>query len=314
MDTYRLRSARAPRHFGVAAALSLLSPGLGHIYCGLLRRGLAVWTICLSILLVMLFGWARWLFVPVVPLVILGMAAAATQLALIGDLHRWCARHGADYTLHPLNHPVAYLGLFLGLWVLPLVLAGGGVASWYVGSLEVRDEGMFPRLLVGDRVLFERDAYVARAPAPGELVVVGAAGRPGTVGRVIATEGSVVQLRDAQPVVDGEPVLRRRVEGLRVPRFGVGPQAASLASLEGYLERAGAREYLVTYGRVRPPTPDPSPITLGPDELFVVGDNRDKGLVGRYPRSAVRGRPRYVWSSFDERGERRDGRVGLEVR
>jgi hypothetical protein len=314
VDTYRLRSPRVPRHFGVAAALSLLTPGLGHIYCGLLRRGLAVMAICLATLLLLLFGWARWLFVPVVPLAILAMAGVATQFALIGDLSRWCARHGADFELRPLNHPVAYLGLFLGLWVLPLVLAGGAVASWYVGSFEVRDEAMFPRLLVGDRVLFERDAYLARAPAPGELVIVAPVGRPGTVGRVIATEGSVVQLRDARPVVDGEPILRRRVEGLRVPRFGVGPLAASLASLEGYLERAGAREYLVTYDRLRPTMGDPSPITLGPDELYVVGDNRDKGAARRYPVSAVKGRPRYVWGSFDERGDRRDGRVGLELR
>lgn len=311
-------SSKAPRSLWRAVALTLLMPGLGHIYCGQVRRGLVVWGAVLTALLVGLYTWARWLLVPVAPLLGAAFSWGLLQLALGGDLARFVREHGADYHVGPVNHPLAYVAAFLGLAVLPLLVGCVVTATVQVGSVEVETRAMFPHLLPGDRVLFDRTAYLRHAPAEGDLVVVAWPPSGRLIARVVATGGRTVGLRDGRPIVDGRPIERGRVVGLRVPRFGTGRDAHDLAALSGYLERLGGNAYVVTYDRERAALSDPAPVVLREDELYVLGDNRDEAVrlrhFGRVRSAAIRGRPRYVWASFDPAGEGRYGRVGKEVR
>ncbi len=311
-------SSQAPRSLWRAVALTLLMPGLGHIYCGQVRRGLAVWGAVLAALLVGLYAWARWMLVPVVPLVGAAFSWVLLQAALAGDLSRFVREHGAEYRVRPVNHPLAYVAAFLGLAVLPLVVGGVVTPTAWVGSVEVQTRGMFPHLLPGDRVLYDRTAYAARPPEAGDLVVVAWPPSGRLVARVVATGGRTVALREGRPIVDGRPIERGRVVGLRVPRFGSGRDAEDLEALSGYLERQGGNAYIVTYDRKRSLLDDPSPVVLRSDELYVLGDNRDEAVrlrhYGRVPTAAIHGRPRYVWASFDADGETREGRVGRELR
>ncbi len=300
----------------LAGLLTVSMPGLGHIYCGRVRRGLAVWA---GLLLVIIGGglaWARWLFVPVGPLIVAAGAWVALQVVLWSDLAIFIERHGEQYQLRPVNHGLSYLAIWLGLGVLPLTVLAVVVERFMVSSVVVDDEAMFPGLLPGDRVLFERDAFTEHPPQPGELVVVARSTDPPRVARVVAAGGETVHLRDARPVIDGVEPAHEPVEGLRVERFGA-DQQARLDALKGFVERRGRGAYVVTYDRAaRRAGPDPAPASLAPDEIFVLGDNRDEALArrlfGRVPLRAVQGRPRYIWVSVDDEGLR-PGRVGLEV-
>lgn len=307
-----------PRRPGVALALGLLMPGLGHLYCGELRLGLAIWLGVLAVCATLPLLWARWLFVPLLPAIVFGVAWLALQVVLARDLLRRVRRDGPAFRLRPFNHPVTYLAFWLGLGVLPLYVTGEVVTGLFVGSLEVADHSMFPKLLPGDRLLFDRWTFRERDPTPGELVVVTWPPAGPLVTRVIATAGHTVQLREGRPVIDGAPLPRTPLDELRVARFGDGAEAERLAGLDGFEEQNGPHAYVVTYDRLESATDDPPPVTLGPAEIFVLGDNRLDALgsrrFGRLPVDAVVGSPRYVWASLADDGGLRDGRVGWSVR
>ncbi len=294
----------------------MLMPGLGHIYCGRVGRGLLVWAAALGFGAFTTWAWLRYSLTPLMPVVLLAFGWTMLQLALVGDLARFVRSHGADYRLRPVNHPLAYVAIFLGLGVLP-VLVGGLVASWRVGSIEVRSMAMFPQLLPGDRVLYDRRAFGRERPDRGDLVVVAWPEAPRQVARVLAAGGETIELRDGRPVVDGAQLGGLEVGALRVPNLS-GPDTDALAALEGHIERAGLFSYVVTYDIGRGISRDPPPVVLADDELFVLGDNRDDALrserYGRVRVDDVVGRPRYVWASWDRAGRARPGRAGLELR
>jgi signal peptidase I len=62
------------------------------------------------------------------------------------------------------------------------------------------------------------------------------------------------------------------------------------------------------------------PFELGPDELFVVGDNRDNSHDSRLwpagpgvPLDNVKGRAWLVWLSFEEGGQMDSSRIGFRL-
>lgn len=295
--------------------MTLLMPGLGHVYCGRVRQGLLVWSGVLVIALAAAVFWARWFFLPDVPLILGGVALLALDAVLIADLWRWIRQAGALYQLRPVNHPLTYIGVSLGLGALPVFIAATVIGHGYVGSTRVDTYAMFPTFLPGDAVLFDRAAYADRAPGSGELVVI-RRGLELRVARVIATGGQTVRLFDGRPSVVGRPIARRPLSDLHVPRFAI-PERARLADLDGFWEVNGARQYVVTYAKGLQARPTLS-LTLDADEIFVLSDNRDARRQpladGRIRRVDVVGRPQCIWASEDASLGIRPGRAGLGVR
>lgn len=306
--------AVAPRRLGVAFALGLAMPGLGHIYCGQVRRGLSIWAAAGGLLALALAVFAELLFVPWLPALVVLAGWAILQTALLAERGRYVREHGARYRLSPINHWLCYLAVFLGLWVLPAVV-GVGLLRARVGSVAVASDAMFPWLLPGDHLLVDRDAFAARAPEVGELVVLSGPAGP-RVARVVAIAGQTVHLRDGRPVIDGAPAPLTPVGALSVARFQ-GALAARLDALAGFIEHNGERPYLVTYDAAGAARSEPPPVRVGAEQLYVLGDNRDAALrdrdFGRVELAAVSGRPTAVWLSVDDDGAPRAGRVGVRV-
>lgn len=309
------RAQASPRSLVRAALLTLAMPGLGHVYCGRARHGLLVWLGVLAVALGGAIFWARWFFLPDVALILGGVALLALDAVLIADLARWVRASGATYQLRPVNHPLTYVGVGLGLGALPVFIAATVLAHGYVGSARVETYAMFPAFLPGDAVLFDRAAYADRPPVNGELVVV-RQGQRLRVARVIATAGQTVRLFDGRPSIVGRPIARRPLVDLNVPRFTPADRAR-LAGLDGYWEVNGGRQYVVTYAKGLQARQTVS-LTLGPDEVFVLGDNRDarRGPLsqGRVPAANILGRPQCIWASTDSAADVRPGRAGLGVR
>ena len=300
----------------LAVLLALLMPGLGHVYCGEMGRGLRYWAVCFAALFLAFSSWLYWLYVPWLPLAVLLLGWAFVVGVQVADLWRMVQEGGRRYALRQSNHGVVYLSLFLGLWGGPLMLGQHIVRRARVGVVAIDDRDMFPKLLEGDRVLYDRAAYREHPPGLGDLVVVRWAVGGLRVARVVATGGHTVALQGGRPTVDGQPLPWARVDDLRVPALGDGPDALELAGMTAWSEAPGEGGYVVTYGTT--PPNDPPPVVLTPGELFVMGDNRTEALeggrFGRIAAEGVLGRPRFVFASRTPEGVSRDGRIGWPVR
>ena len=155
-------------------------------------------------------------------------------------------------------------------WLIELLatFAAVLVLRLFVVSLaRIRGRSMLPTLHDRDLALVWRLPYLLRRPRRGEVVICHYPGRKmkhlpfpqAFVKRVIGLPGDTVEWQEGVLLLNGEP--------LREP----------------YLDPARCRSR-----RTRPPR------TLGPDEYYVLGDNRDSSndsrSVGPLRHRAIRGR------------------------
>jgi signal peptidase I len=162
--------------------------------------------------------------------------------------------------------------LVIGGVLMALLLLGGGAvvlalrsAGWSPGgsTVHVIGSAMAPTVADGDYLVIQ--PYAGSAPRQGDIVEMRDpydASRS-FIKRVVAGPGQTVLIRSAQVIVDGQPVA------------------------EPYVTQ---EPWTVTANW--PPTG--SAVTLGPDEFFVLGDNRnhssDSRVFGPVHRADIQGR------------------------
>lgn len=160
--------------------------------------------------------------------------------------------------------------------------------SWIFQSFFVPSPSMEPNLLEGDKLFGTKYDFILREPRRGEMVIfepppaaLRATGRGPEgarelwVKRAVAGPGDVVQVAGGVVTVNGEDLVEPYADPVTPGWYG--------------------------------------PITLGPDEWFVLGDNRDNSTDSRawgpVPAENLRGRPGFIWYPWDRFGRvsSRDG-------
>jgi signal peptidase I len=265
----------------LAVSLSLLSAGVGHLYCGRIAKGLPLYF--------------AWLLVP------LGIAIAAllppspTSLVLLVllpvvvvfcvylyaamDAWRLASRIGSDYSLRDYNRAAVY-------WLLiavQLIYAIGlivGVRGLVYEAFKVPSSSMSPTILPGDRFLARKLLAQDRFPKRGDLIVYRnptATGATKYVGRVVAVAGDKLEISGERVVINGKALERDRVPDESLKHLGDQSQGRV-----AYEENSGHR-YLVAYGGAtdgeRPPHDFEA--TIPDRHVFVLGDNRDRSNDSR---------------------------------
>ncbi|MBI2220836.1 MAG: signal peptidase I [Acidobacteria bacterium] len=137
-----------------------------------------------------------------------------------------------------------------------LVVVSIAVFGWVLVPVRTYGPSMLPTYASGSFHIVNRSAYGYRGPARGDVVAVRLAGwRVVYVKRIIGLPGERIAIRDGIVFVDG---------------------------------RAIDEPYVVRRGEWNVPE-----LTLGPDEFFVVGDNRgmrmDQHEFGRVKRERIAG-------------------------
>jgi signal peptidase I len=136
---------------------------------------------------------------------------------------------------------------------------------WVAEPRFIPSNSMEPTLQVGDRLIIEKVSYYLHPPEAGDIVVFhappqlypyGYGPEQAFIKRVVAVPGQTVTITGQQVYVDDEPLL------------------------EPYIQA--------------PPAYEMSPVTVPPNMLFVLGDNRnnsnDSHVWGILPQSNVIGR------------------------
>ncbi len=292
-----------------AALLSLFLPGLGQVYARRLRAGamFAAASIGIDGLFILLHqanGPAT--LTPAVLAVFLVLALGTVALNITAAVHAWRAeRRGHDrappgWRRSTWTWFVVLVGINLVFEVMP------GDLDW--NAFVVPSESMLPTLQVGDRFI-SLDSEAARsALVPGDVIVflLPRDGRTDYVKRLVAMPGQTVEMRHGTLWIDGREVPREDL-GL------AGPPAETDAR-RWRLTLPNGRRYVVLKTHAGGMLDDTPATTLGPDQLFVMGDNLDNSLdsrvpsaVGPVPRELVVGRAAVIFWSRDP------GRIGTAV-
>ncbi|MEF2231580.1 MAG: signal peptidase I [Pseudodesulfovibrio sp.] len=264
----------------LALVLSLLAVGAGQLYNGQWRKGL-------------LFFGAEALLGGLLCLALSAPAGLAAGLAVLLGFNLYVAadafrtaRRLSAYRLAPCNR----------VWIYALAVAAGvGVGAAAQAVLEARffqsykapSGSMIPALRVGDH--FMAGILSPSDPVRRGDVVVFWEERSGKhfVKRVVGLPGETVAIEFRRVLIGGEPLAEPYV-------FHQLPD-----------ERMPLRDAM-------------APVRLGPDEYFLMGDNRERShdsrWLGPVPRGRMRARALYVYFPGPTPEGGRFARLGAAVR
>jgi len=180
-----------------------------------------------------------------------------------------------------------------------------------VEAFRIPSGSMENTLLIGDFLFVNKALYGAEVPLVGarlpafrepkrrDVVVFDSVEEPGVnvVKRVIGMPGDTISMEGNVVHVNGRPL--DEPYAIRTDP-GSDPEHPQM--------RGWQVRYLAGRGReiYRPTLKNWGPLVVPPDSFFVMGDNRDNSYDSRYwgflGRDRIRGRPLFIYYSFDRNG------------
>jgi len=291
-----------------AVVLSLIMPGLGHIYCGRIVKGIIL-AFLSSILIPVTFATLSVSHSTVRIAIIIATLFASLVVWLVAIIDSWyTARHTTDsYTLKDYNRWYVYI-------ILILMSTGNStqisfnVRSNLVEAFRVPVASNYPTIVPNDRFLANKRAYKTSDPKKGDLIVFlnPKNRRINYIKRVVAIAGDTVEIKDGQLYVNDQKLQRRMLpqstlDNIRIKVIG--------EPLEGdvFEEINGDAKYKIFLAEHKTPG-DFAKITVPEHHCFVLGDNRnlsrDSRHFGPIPLVTIKGRADYLywpakdWSRF----------------
>jgi signal peptidase I len=288
-----------------AGLLSLFVPGLGQVYAQRYRAalGFAAASIAIATGFVVLLKTTGPLLTGWVLAAFMGLALATFALNTAAAAHAVRAVRRTEVWARPgwrrstWTWGAVLIAISLGFEAVPDDL------GWH--AFVVPSESMRPTLEVGDRFVAVGTEAARAAVAPGDVIVFLLPRDRTTdyVKRLVALPGQTVEMRHGRLWIDGR----------EVPHADLGPAGPGVRRWR--LTLPNGRAYEVLKATARGPLDDTPPVTLGPDELFVMGDNLDDSLdsrvpsaVGPVPRELVVGRVDVIFWARDR------ARIGRAIR
>ena len=319
----------------LGCVLTLMMPGLGHIYNGRLKKGLVIYFLynlisigALSTLLIRSLIPINMIFV--VFLII------SIEVFLIAQVVSYAKTEGKEYKLKPFNRWYIYLAMIaLGIYVIGpsvrFILRANLLESYFVPTGAMENTILVGDLLFGDMrksnitTLEQGDVVIFKYPnSPKDVYVK----------RLIAGPGQTVEIRNREIFVDGEPFFhpehlqfinpRPQRKGISDPKIfprGNGnrdhyspiriPAAGdTLRVLEDrfillYIARMDGYEVHVEEGETIVDGQIIEHYVVQQDYYFMMGDNRDQSFDSRFwgfvPHKYLRGEVLFVYFSVDRK-------------
>jgi signal peptidase I len=275
---------RSPRPW-LAALLSLLQPGLGHLYLWRVRLAVTMWAISTAAGVVSLWTWtsARWIGVQLAVL----LMVVAVNIAIAS--HAWWLAHSSRATVRPARARLVavlvtvYAILFVASSVRQRWIRRNVIQPYRIGG-----GSMEPNLLAGDWVFVSHK----REPPRRDRMAVFTAGADTVLLRIAGLPGDTLAMRDGVLMRNGA-----RVDGFASATIGPDETADEFAWQSAHLlSTVDPRSY-------HPTTDNWGPLVVPPERLFMLGDNRhgsnDSRFSGFVATERVIGRPTEIYFSFD---------------
>ncbi len=299
------------RRPSTAIVLSLIMPGIGHVYCGRIVKGLLL--AFLSSIFVPIILITLMLNFSPIKIAIIGMSmlgSLVVELVAIIDSYYVAKHTRPDYELKEYNRWYVYL-------LLILISMGGStevasnVRSNYFEAFRVPVAANYPTIVPNDRFLANKLIYKSSDPKRGDMIVfINPKNRQQNfIKRVVAVAGDTIEIKDNEVYINDEKLERQKLpqkmlDNIRI-KIGGKP-------LEGdvFYEINGNAKYKIFLAE--PPhdklSHDFAKTTVPKHHCFVLGDNRnlteDSRHVGPIPLATIKGRADYLyclskdWSRF----------------
>jgi signal peptidase I len=304
-------STKHKRRPWAALILSLIMPGLGHIYSGRFLKGLVFLFLCFIPITLLQAG----MIFEVLEVGLIGVFALLTavpviHLVAIVDSYYVAKRTKPDYELKDYNRWYVYVILVVINTASSLDTTLSLRAN-YLEAFRVPTASNYPTIVPGDRFLANKIAYKRSDPRRGDVVVFANPEnrRIDYVKRVVAVAGDTVEIKDGRLYVNGVRLQRQTLARPALDKIGLKVMGRPLDGDVFYETNGDAKYKIFLAGPPHDKAPtDFARITIGEHHCFVLGDNRnmshDSRHFGPVPLATVKGRADYLyfpaedWSRF----------------
>ena len=266
----------------IALLLSLITPGLGQMYNGKLKRGIVFFLVC-ELLFILLHIFSQLLFEFHGFVLLLGVVAISLGFTLYVLLDALMGTKKLRVTvLKPYHKWYYYVGIFAAVLIINEVILEPILPDRkHFKPHKISSSGMAPALLAGDHLMTDRMIYKNEKPKRGDIIIFEFPKDPKDfknppkdfAKRVIGLEGEKVEIVKNKVYIDDKLIddLWRYYES--------GWQ--NLKDLENF-----------------------GPAVVPKDSLFVLGDNwynsMDSRLFGFVDLSKTKGKALYIYWAKDK--------------
>jgi len=210
------------------------------------------------------------------------------------------------------------LSLALALFIVMMI------RSSVFEAFKIPSDSMVPTLLTGDHIFVNKFAYGLKIPfsdwitgrpiyvidrdppKPGDIIVFEFPKNESLyyIKRVIGTPGDTVVIRNKVIYVNNEMVSQKTLDGVGAEKVisSIDEEKYNTLNLDFYTEHLGSTDHFMMTDKTNFSTENFGPITVPPNSLFVMGDNRDFSNDSRYwgfvPMKNVKGKAVVIWLSL----------------
>lgn len=266
-----------PRKLWHAALLSLLQPGLGHVYCGTWKGGIQFYVLSKvvgGLGLALLF----WLPFPKVNIVFFIICLVGMYGFILRKTVTLAKQEGDSYILRPYNKWYFYLIILIAVWAGDSLVIAPLTKTIIGKSYKIPAASMIPTLLIGDHILSDKMSFRFQEPQRGDIITFPYPEDESKtfIKRIIGLPGETIEIVNKVVMINDMPL-----------------------DDEAYTQRIDPG---TIDGRISP-RDNYGPEILPADSYFVMGDSRDQSLDSRFwgfvPRKKIEGKVNVIYWSWD---------------
>jgi signal peptidase I len=237
----------------LAAILSFITPGLGQLYNGQLKKGIVFYLLIFLLSVLLAVTGLQYQFYGLLALIICGISA---ELVVSAEAF-FEARKIKEITLNPFNKWYYYLLIVL-LSIGIDYITSDIIKKDLLGIKEytIPSGSMIPTLLIGDHLIIDLKHYKRVPPKKGDIIVFKSHEDPSKVflKRIVGTEGDILESKDKTIYINGNVLAEHYV----------------------------VHNDLQTKPLNSSPRDNFGPLTIPSGKVFVMGDNRDQSYDSRF--------------------------------